>query len=39
LGKVRLVVSVEQASLTGRYIVLVANRLDWSAAKIISLYA
>jgi hypothetical protein len=37
LGKVRLLVSFEQASLTGRYVVLVANRLDWSAAKIISL--
>jgi DDE superfamily endonuclease len=39
LGKVRIVVSFEQASLTGRYVVLVTNRLDWSAAKIISLYA
>jgi hypothetical protein len=39
LGKVRLVVSFEQESLTGRYVVLVTNRLDWSAAKIISLYA
>jgi DDE superfamily endonuclease len=39
LGKVRLVVSFEQESLTGRYVVLVTNRPDWSAAKIISLYA
>jgi hypothetical protein len=35
---VRLVVSVEEASLTGRAVVLVTNRVDWSAAKIISLY-
>jgi hypothetical protein len=33
------VVSFEQESLTGRSVVLVTNRLDWSAAKIISLYA
>jgi DDE superfamily endonuclease len=39
LGKVRLVVSFEQESLTGRSVVLVTNRLDWSAAKIISLYS
>jgi Transposase DDE domain len=39
LGKVRLVVSFEQESLTGRYIVLVTNRLDCSPAKIISLYS
>jgi len=39
LGKVRIVVSFEYESLTGRYVVLVTNRLDWSAAKIISLYA
>jgi hypothetical protein len=39
LGKVRLVVSVEQESLTGRYVVLVTNRPDWSAEKIISLYS
>jgi len=38
LGKVRLVVSFEHESLTGRYIVLVTNRVDWSAAKIIALY-
>jgi DDE superfamily endonuclease len=38
LGKVRIVVSFEQESLTGRYIVLVTNRADWSAAKIIGLY-
>jgi hypothetical protein len=39
LGKVRIVVSFELEPLTGRYVVLVTNRVDWSAAKIISLYA
>ena len=38
LGKVRIVVSFEDVKLTGRYIVLVTNRADWDAAKIISLY-
>jgi hypothetical protein len=38
VGKVRLVVSFEQESLTGRSVVLVTNRVDWSAAKIIALY-
>jgi hypothetical protein len=38
LGKVRIVVSCERESLTGRHVVLVTNRVDWSAAKIISLY-
>ena len=38
LGKVRLVVSCEHESLTGRYVVLVTNRADWSAANIIALY-
>jgi DDE superfamily endonuclease len=38
LGKVRIVVSFERESLTGRHVVLVTNRLDWNAAKIISLY-
>jgi len=38
LGKVRIVVSFEQESLTGRSVVLVTNRVDWSATKIISLY-
>jgi hypothetical protein len=37
LGKVRLVVSFEHETLTGRRVVLVTNRLDWSAAQIISL--
>jgi DDE superfamily endonuclease len=39
LGKVRIVVSFERESLTGRQVVLVTNRVDWSAAKIISLYS
>jgi hypothetical protein len=38
LGKVRSVVSFETEQLTGRSVVLVTNRVDWSAAKIISLY-
>ena len=36
-GKVRMVVSCEHESLTGRSVVLVTNRVDWSAAKIIHL--
>jgi hypothetical protein len=39
LGKVRIVVSCEHESLTGRFMVLVTNRVDWSAAKIIGLYS
>jgi hypothetical protein len=39
LGKVRIVVSFEHESVTGRSVVLVTNRVDWSAAKIISLYS
>jgi len=38
LGKVRIVVSFAQASLKGRFVVLVTNRMDWNAAKIIGLY-
>src|SRR5262245_50180294 len=38
LGKVRIVVSFEREAFTGRHVVLVTNRVDWSAAKIISLY-
>jgi hypothetical protein len=38
LHKVRMVVSFEHESLTGRAVVLVTNRVDWSAAKIISMY-
>jgi hypothetical protein len=35
---VRIVVSFANAELTGSYVLLVTNRVDWSAAKIISLY-
>jgi SRSO17 transposase len=38
LGKVRLVVSFEKAELTGTYAVLVTNRVDWKAHRIITLY-
>jgi DDE superfamily endonuclease len=38
LGKVRIVVSFENEQVTGRSIVLVTNRVDWHAAKIIGLY-
>jgi hypothetical protein len=38
LGKVRLVVSVEHESVPGRSVVLVTNRVDWSAVKSIGLY-
>jgi len=38
LGKVRLVVSFENADLTGAYAVLVTNRVDWSAYRILSTY-
>jgi hypothetical protein len=39
LGKVRIVVSFEHESLTGRSVVVVTNRVDWSAAKLIHLYS
>jgi len=38
LGKVRIVVSFANQEVTGNYVILVTNRADWSAAKIISLY-
>jgi SRSO17 transposase len=38
LGKVRLVISFANAELTGTYVVLVTNRLDWSAQQIIARY-
>jgi hypothetical protein len=38
LGKVRLVVSFKNAELTGTYAVLVSNRVDWNAQRIITLY-
>ena len=38
LGKVRLVISFGNAELTGTFVVLVTNRLDWSAQKVIATY-
>lgn len=38
LSKVRLVISFQNAKLTGTYVVLVTNRLDWSAQQIIAAY-
>lgn len=38
LGKVRIVISYENAQLTGTYAILVTNRVDWSAQKIIATY-
>jgi SRSO17 transposase len=38
LGKVRLVISFENAELTGTYVVLVTNRADWTAQRIIATY-
>ena len=38
LGKVRLVVSFKNAELTGTYAVLVSNRVDWNAQRLLTLY-
>jgi len=38
LGKVRIVISFGNAELTGTYAVLVSNRTDWSAKKILETY-
>jgi len=38
LGKVRLVISFANAELTGTYAVLVTNRVDWTAHRILSTY-
>lgn len=38
LGQVRLVLSCANAELTGTYAVLVTNRVDWNAQRIITLY-
>jgi len=38
LGKVRLVVSFKSAELTGTYVVLVTNRVEWGAQRILALY-
>jgi SRSO17 transposase len=38
LGKVRVVISFENAEQTGTYAVLVTNRVDWTAHRIIAVY-
>jgi len=38
LGTVRLVVSFKHAELTGTYALLVTNRVDWNAQRILTLY-
>jgi Transposase DDE domain len=38
LGKVRLVISFKNAELTGTYAVLVSNRVDGNAQRILTLY-
>lgn len=38
LGKVRLVISFDNAELTGTCAVLVSNRVDWTAQRIIATY-
>jgi SRSO17 transposase len=38
LGKVRLIISFAQPDLTGSYVVLVTNRVDWNAKQIIATY-
>ena len=38
LGKVRLVISFDNPELTGTYAVLLSNRTDWSAHKILASY-
>ncbi len=38
LGKVRIVISFANAELSGPYAVLVSNRVDWTARRIIALY-
>ena len=38
LGKVRLVISYDNAELEGTSAALVTNRIDWSAKKVIESY-
>lgn len=38
LGKVRLVISFANPQLTGTYVVLVSNRIDWTAQKLLHTY-
>lgn len=38
LGKVRLVISYDNPDLSGTYAILVSNRTDWSAKRILTAY-
>jgi SRSO17 transposase len=38
LGRVRIVISYDNADLTGPYAVLVSNRTDWSAKRMMTAY-
>ena len=38
VGKVRIVISYDNPDLSGTYAVLVSNRTDWSAKRIITAY-
>jgi hypothetical protein len=38
LGKVRIVISYDNADLEGTYAVLISNRTDWSAKRMIKAY-
>jgi len=38
LGKVRLIISFDNPDLTGNYALLVTNRADWGAQKVIATY-
>jgi len=38
LGKVRLVISYDKADLEGTYAILVSNRTDWAAKKVMAAY-
>ncbi len=38
LGKVRIVISYDNPDLKGTYAVLISNRIDWSAKRIIKAY-
>jgi len=38
LGKVRLVISYDNADLEGTYAILVSNRTDWAAKKVMAAY-
>jgi hypothetical protein len=38
LGKVRLVISFDNAQLKGTYAILVSNRVEWTALRMITSY-